>query len=103
MANITLASFADGGVFPIDAAAQILNTGLSAAPVFSALTPRSTSRSSVSFPTGSPDGFDWTAELGTIPSVNPNDDAAVVAMTKIAGLVLLGNESVADTDLNLTD
>lgn len=101
MANITLSSF-DGTAFPTDVVGEILHTGLAGAPIFSALTPRTTTRHSLAFPTGSPDSFDWVAELGTIPAVNPNDDSLVVSMAKIAGLLLLSNESIADTDLNLT-
>ena len=101
MANITRASF-NGDPFPHDVVSQILNVGLAGAPIFDSLTRRTTSRGSLVFATGDPDGFDWTAELGEIPAVDPGDDSAVVSVTKLAGMLLLSNESIADPDLNLT-
>lgn len=100
--TVTTASF-DGGPFPHDLVSEILHTGLAGAPVFDALTRRVTSRASLSMPTGDPSGFDWVAELGTIPTVDPGDDSKVYAPAKIAGQVLLSNESIGDGDLNLTD
>ena len=101
MANITRASF-NGDPFPHDVVSQILNVGLAGAPIFDSLTRRTTSRGSLVFATGDPPGLDWTAELGEIPAVDPGDDSAVVSVTKLAGMLLLSNESIADPDLNLT-
>ena len=101
MANITRASF-NGDPFPHDVVSQILNVGLAGAPIFDSLTRRTTSRGSLVFAAGDPAGFDWTAELGEIPAVDPGDDSAVVSVTKLAGMLLLSNESIADPDLNLT-
>ena len=98
---ITTASF-NGHPFPPDVVRDILGVGLAGAPVFSALTPRTTSRASMVFATGDPTGFDWVAELGDIPSVDPGDDSAIVVMTKIAGILNLSNESIGDSELNLT-
>lgn len=98
---ISTASFS-GHPFPPEVVREILNLGLAGAPVFSALTPRTTSRASMVFPTGDPTGFDWVAELGDIPDVDPGDDAAVVSMAKIAGILNLSNESIGDSELNLT-
>ena len=92
MANITRASF-NGDPFPHDVVSQILNVGLAGAPVFDSLTRRTTSRGSLVFATGDPSGFDWTAELGEIPAVDPGDDSAVVSVAKLAGLLLLSKES----------
>ena len=99
--SVTTTSF-DGKPFPADVVAQILNTALAGAPIFSALTRRTTTRHSIVFPTAAPDGFDWVAELGLIPGVDLHDDSAVAVPAKIAGNVLLSNEAVADADLNLT-
>lgn len=93
-------SFA-GNVFPKDVVQQVLALGLEGAPVFTSLTQRTTSRGSVAFPTGDPSGFGWVAELGEIPSVIPGADSAVAVLTKIAGLLLISNESIADADLPL--
>jgi hypothetical protein len=98
---VSLESF-DGKPFPADVTATILNSALTGAPVFDSLTRRTTSRAEVAFPTADPTGFDWVAELGTIPTVDTGDDAAVVSPAKIAGNILLSLESVSDTDLNIT-
>ncbi len=102
MANVTTQSF-NGDPFPPEVVGEILNLGLSGAPVFDTLTRRLTTRGSLVFPTGTPDGFDWTPELGLIPSVDPHADSAAVAVAKIAGQLLLSNESIADTEANLTE
>lgn len=101
MANITSASF-NTDVFPPEVVGQIINTALEGAPIFDSLTRRTTGRGSLVFPTGDPSGFDWIGELGEIPAVDPGDDSAVVSVAKIAGQLLLSNESVADQELNLT-
>lgn len=101
MADISTASFG-GDVFPSDVVSSIINSGLAGAPVFDSLTRRTTSRSSVVFASGNPSGFDWVAELAEIPAVDPADDSAVISVTKIAGLLALSNESIGDSDLNLT-
>lgn len=98
---MTTASF-DGKPFPADVVAQILNTALAGAPVFNSLTRRTTTRHSIVFPVAAPDGFDWVAELGVIPGVDLHDDSAVAVPAKIAGNIVLSNESVADAALNLT-
>lgn len=98
---ITTASF-NGDVFPPDVVSQIFHLGLSKAPIFDSLTRRTTSRSSLVFATANPSGFGWTEELGLIPTVDPADDSAVVSVLKLAGQILLSNESVGDSELNLT-
>jgi hypothetical protein len=101
MANIDSTSF-NAHPFPPEVVSEILHIGLAGAPVFDSLTPRTTSRGSLVFATGDPSGFDWVAELGEIPAVDPGDDSAAVAVTKLAGLLLLGNEAIGDSELNLT-
>jgi hypothetical protein len=96
---IDSSSFNSGAVFPKDVVRSILTAGLQGAPVFSSLTQRTTDRGQVVFPTSDPSGFDWTAELGEIPTVTPGDDALIVSVAKIAGRILLSNESIADADL----
>jgi len=101
MANIDSTSF-NAHPFPPEVVSEILHIGLAGAPVFDSLTPRTTSRGSLVFAVAAPSGFDWVAELGEIPAVDPGDDSAAVAVTKLAGLLLLGNEAIGDTELNLT-
>lgn len=100
---ISRESFNSGSIFPQDVTRSILAAGLQGAPIFSALTQRTTSRGQVVFATSNPSGFDWTAELGEIPVVDPGDDALVVSVAKIAGRILLSNEAVGDTDMPLAD
>ena len=102
MADITSTSF-DGKVVPHEVVKSVLNAGLSGAPVFNALTRRPTRNGSVVFPTSDPSGFDWISELGQIPAVDPDDSAAVVSPAKIAGLLLLSNESIGDADFPIAD
>ena len=102
MANVTRTSW-NGQPFPHEVVGEILNLGLAGAPIFDTFTRRTTSRGTVAFPVGDPSGFDWVAELGEIPSVDPGDDTAVAAVAKLAGMILLSNESIGDSELNLTD
>src|SRR4051794_22165528 len=100
MTDISTASF-DGLAFPPEIASNILNRGLTGSPFFSALTRRETSRSSIVFPTVDPTGFDWVPELGVIPGVEVGDAAVMAVPVKMAGNILLSNESVADEEFDL--
>ncbi len=102
MTDITTGSF-DTRVFPPEIVTPIINAGLAGAPVFNTFTRRLTDSGTVVFPTGDPSGFDFVPELGTIPTVDPGDDALVVAPAKIAGTLLLSNESIADSRFNIAD
>jgi len=102
MTDITTQSF-DGLVVPHEVTASIINTGLSGAPVFSTFTRRTTASNAVVFPTADPDGFDWVAQLGPIPDVDPHDSAVVVSPAKLGGLLLLSNESIADSAFPIAD
>lgn len=98
---VTTTSF-DGRAFPTDVAREIINTGLTAAVFWSSLTARTTNRASLAFATGDLSGFNWTGELGALPDVDPGDDAVVVAPHKLGGKLLLSNEAINDTEMNLT-
>lgn len=100
--TVTTESF-DGLVVPHDIARTIINTGLAGAPVFSTFTRRTTDSNAVVFPTAEPDGFDWVAQLGPIPDVDPHDSAVVVSPAKLGGLLLLSNESIADSAFPIAD
>lgn len=99
---ITLEAFA-GKAFPPELASFLINKGLEGAPFCNGLTRFETSSASVVFPTVDPEGFDWTPELGLIPSVNMNTDAAVAIPCKLAGTVPLSNESIANSAIPLAD
>ena len=91
-----------GYPFPADVVDQILNLLIGGAPFSDSLTRQPTNRSSVAWPTAKPTGFAWLGELQPFPTVAMDDDAYVVAVCKIGGIVDLSNESVSDTSINLT-
>jgi HK97 family phage major capsid protein len=100
--SITTGSF-QGTLWPQDLVQQVLNLLVGGAPFSdNALTRYPTSRHEVAFPTASPDRPAWVAEMAPIPVVNLNDDADIVGVCKLASIVLTSNESVSDTDVNLT-
>lgn len=92
-----------GYPFPADVQARIINLLIGGAPFADSLTRQPTNRSSVAWPTAKPTGFAWLGELQPFPTVNVNDDAYVVAIAKIGGIVDLSNESVSDSSINLSD
>ena len=99
-APITTASF-ESVLHPQDVA-NVLNLLVGGSPFASTLTPYPTSRHAVAFPTAKPDRPAWLPEMGTIPEVGLGDDADIVAVAKLASIVLLSNEGFTDTDHNLT-
>ena len=98
MPDVTTTS---GFPFPPEVANEIINRGLQGSPFFNSLTRRETSRSSIVFPTVDPTGFDWVGELGLIPGVDAGDDAVLAVPVKMAGNILLSNESVDDNEFDL--
>jgi HK97 family phage major capsid protein len=98
---VTTGSF-KGVAFPPDVQAQIINLLIGGAPFAASLTRQPTARSSIAWPTASPTGYAWLAELTPFPVVGLGDDAYVVAIAKIGGIVDLSNESVSDNSINIT-
>ncbi|MGD9956969.1 MAG: phage major capsid protein [Candidatus Nanopelagicales bacterium] len=94
---VTTSSF-DGIWFPTDIVQRIMNEALDGTPLFDNVTRQRTSRATVSFPTADPTGFDWRGEYGEIPTVSPGDGSAVYAPAKIAGIIEMTNEAIADAD-----
>jgi HK97 family phage major capsid protein len=88
-------------MWPPDVAA-IVNLLVGGAPFSNTLTRYPTTRHEVAFPTASPDRPGWTAEGAPLPVIGLHDDADIVATAKLGEIVLLSNESVADTTVNLT-
>jgi hypothetical protein len=100
--GLTTGSF--GGVpFPPDVQAQVINLLVGGAPFAASLTRQPTARSSIAWPTAKPTGYAWLNELDPFPVVDLDDDAYVVAIAKIGGIVDVSNESVTDSSINLTN
>ena len=98
---VTTGSFRS--VFHPDQIAQILNLLIGGSPFSGgALTRYPTNRNAVAFPTAKPDRPAWIPEMGPIPVVGLNDDAVIVGVAKLASIILVSNESVGDTSVNLT-
>jgi HK97 family phage major capsid protein len=97
---VTRASF-DAVPFQPQVVDQISSLLVSGAPFARNLSLFPTSRGSVAWPTASPTGETWLAELAPFPAITINDDSYVVAVAKIGGLVNLSNESIADAVFNI--
>lgn len=100
MPDITSAAF-DGFVCRDEVTSFFANRAVTGAPFARSLTPMPTDKGSVAFPTAAPTSFDWVSEGAAIPDVDINDDAYVVAVAKLAGLITMSNESVSDADYPL--
>ena len=81
---------------------QIVSAIVGGSPFARSLTPLPTIRSSVSFPRLDPDDPAWLAELGQIPALNAEQSEYEVAVSKLAGTILISLESVDDTDFPLS-
>jgi HK97 family phage major capsid protein len=88
-------------LWPADVA-TIVNMLVGGAPFAGSLTRYPTARFEVAFPTASPDRPAWTAEGQPLPQIGMHDAANIVAVKKLGEIVILSNESVADTSVNLT-
>lgn len=90
-----------GVLHPHDVA-QILNLLVTGAPFANTLSQYPTSRSAVAFPTAKPDRPQWLSEFDPIPVVGLGDDADIVGVCKLASIVLMANEAVSDSSVNIT-
>jgi len=98
---VTTGSF-QGTLHPQDVA-RVLNLLTSGAPFSgTALTPYPTNRHEVAFPTAKPDRPAWLGEMDPIPVIGLGDDADIVAVAKLASIVLLSNEGFSDASVNMT-
>lgn len=98
--SVTRESF-NGEPFPTDVVQKILNDSLEDTPLLGNITLERTSRESKTFLTADPSGFDWRAEGAEIPTVALNDDSAVYAPAKIAGLIEISNEAIDDSEFSI--
>jgi len=88
-------------MFPAQVVA-IVSAIVGGAPFARSLTPLPTNRASVSFPQLDPDDPAWVAELGEIPLLTPDTSEYEVAVSKLAGSILISVESIEDTDFPVT-
>lgn len=89
-------------MFPADVQ-PIVSAIVGGAPFARSLTPLPTTRTAVSFPlVNSVDDPAWLPELGTIPVLNVDAAEDVIAVSKLAGSVLISLESINDTDYPVT-
>jgi HK97 family phage major capsid protein len=84
-------------MFPAQVA-WIVSAIVGGSPFARSLTPLPTNRESVSFPQLDPDDPEWIPELGPIPALNADQSEYDVAVSKLAGTILISLESVDDTD-----
>lgn len=91
-----------GRIAPPDVRNQIINLLVGGSPFANSLTRDPTSRPSVAYPTAQPSGLAWLAELEEFPRIDLADDAVVVGIKKLGGLVDLSNELVSDSSFNIT-
>lgn len=99
--NIGTGSFR-GKPVPTHVVAEVVNLLITGAPLASSFTRQDTDRSAIAWPTASPTGFAWLRELQEFPVIDPGDDAYVVAVAKIGGIIDMSNETVSDNAINLT-
>lgn len=90
-----------GAPFPADLVSALIAKGLEEAVFFSNITQIRSSSGVVQFPLVSPTGFTWTPAGGLIPSVDPGDDLFVSTAAKIAGIIGIQNEQLADEAFDL--
>ena len=99
--GITTGSF--NNILPPDVQKRILNLLVGGAPFANSLSRQTTQRAAVAYPTAKPTGWAWVPELTKIPTVNLADDKYVVAVAKIAGLIDVSNEDIADPDIDIAN
>jgi hypothetical protein len=97
---VVRASF-DGVPFQPQVVQQIANLLVTGAPFARRLTMFPTTRGSVAWPTASPVGQTWIAELGAFPTITLNDDSYLAVVAKLGGILTLSNESIGDSVFNI--
>ena len=80
----------------------MINLLVGGSPFANSLTRFPTGSVEVAFPTASPDSPAWTAEAAPLPQIGLHDAADIVAVKKLGEILKLSNESISDTQVNLT-
>lgn len=81
---------------------SIVSAIVGGSPFARSLTPLPTNRASVSFPQLDPEDPEWISELGVIPQLTGDTSEYEVAVSKLAGSILISRESIDDTDYPVT-
>lgn len=97
---VSLASFADY-LAPPQVADSIAQALVGGSPFADALTPITASSGRFVWPISGPSGAGWTLEGAPIPVVSPGDQVLIVAVAKLAGILYLTNEAIADDTMDL--
>lgn len=92
-----------GHLVPADVQQRVINLLIEQTAFANSITRLPTSSGTVAFPVASPEGAAWLAELQRIPLMSLNDNAVVVAVAKLAGLLDVSNETISDATLNITE
>jgi HK97 family phage major capsid protein len=90
------------GAFPPQFAAQVLSTIVGGAPFARACTPLPTARTAVAFGILDTNDPAWVAELDAIPDLSKSQSTYEVAVSKLAGSLLISQESIDDSSFPLT-
>jgi hypothetical protein len=72
------------------------------APFAASLTRAQTKTGRMAFPSVSPTGFAWLAELEKFPTIDLGDAAQISVVAKCGGIVLISNELSVDSTTNIT-
>jgi HK97 family phage major capsid protein len=80
----------------------LLNALVEGSPFAGSLTRAETATGKLAFPTVAPSGYAWLEELQEVPNLALNDDALIVSVCKVAGLLPLSAEMRADAAVNIT-
>ena len=80
----------------------IITAVVGGSPFLDSLTLIRSNSGTVVWPSVAFDDPKWIAEMGLIPLLDSNSDAYVVGAAKLAGIVLVSNEMVADASIPVT-
>ena len=90
------------GAFGPDFQQNVLSAVVGGAPFSRSLTPLPTQRSSIAFGVLDANDPAWIAELDQIPDLAKNQSSYEVGVSKLAGTILISQESADDSDFPIT-
>ena len=90
------------GAYGTDFQSRVLSTIVEGAPFSRSLTPMPTQRGSVAFGILDTEDPEWIGELGVVPDLAKDQSAYEVAVSKLAGSILVSIEALDDADWQVT-